>query len=208
MKIEEIDIDLIKPYKNNPREIPMESVQKVMNSIREFGNNQPIVVDNDNIIVVGHTRWKALKQLGKAKAFVVKKDFPKGQAMAYRIMDNRSGEESKWSNKLLASELNILKDENFDLQLTGFNLTELENLANDKELGFVQNSKDLKENFNVDFPDGMEVTHVKMVQLFLNTETEKDFKLWCQELQTQLGTDNLTDTVYTVVKNAYNNSKS
>ena len=208
MKIEEIDIDLIKPYKNNPREIPMESVQKVMNSIREFGNNQPIVVDNDNVIVVGHTRWKALKQLGKAKAYVVKKEFPKGQAMAYRIMDNRSGEESKWSNKLLASELNILKDDNFDLQLTGFNLTELENLANDKELGFVQNSKDLKENFNVDFPDGMEVTHVKMVQLFLNTETEKDFKLWCQELQTQLGTDNLTDTVYTVIKNAYNNSKS
>ena len=208
MKFEEIDIDLIKPYKNNPREIPMESVQKVMNSIREFGNNQPIVVDNDNVIVVGHTRWKALKQLGKAKAYVVKKEFPKGQAMAYRIMDNRSGEESKWSNKLLATELNILKDDNFDLQLTGFNLTELENLANDKELGFVQNSKDLKENFNVDFPDGMEVTHVKMVQLFLNTETEKDFKLWCQELQTQLGTDNLTDTVYTVVKNAYNNSKS
>jgi len=208
MKVEEIDIDLIKPYKNNPREIPMESVQKVMNSIKEFGNNQPIVVDNENVIVVGHTRWKALKQLGKAKAFVVKRDFPKGQAMAYRIMDNRSGEESKWSNKLLASELNILKDENFDLQLTGFNLTELENLANDKELGFVQNSKELKENFNVDFPDGMEVTHVKMVQLFLNTETEKDFKLWCQELQTQLGTDNLTDTVYTVIKNAYNNSKS
>ena len=208
MKIEEVDIDLIKPYKNNPREIPMESVQKVMNSIREFGNNQPIVVDNDNVIVVGHTRWKALKQLGKPKAYVVKKDFPKGQAMAYRIMDNRSGEESKWSNKLLATELNILKDDNFDLQLTGFNLTELENLANDKELGFVQNSKDLKENFNVDFPDGMEVTHVKMVQLFLNTETEKDFKLWCQELQTQLGTDNLTDTVYTVIKNAYNNSKS
>ena len=203
-----MDIDLIKPYKNNPREIPMESVQKVMNSIREFGNNQPIVVDNDNVIVVGHTRWKALKQLGKAKAYVVKKEFPKGQAMAYRIMDNRSGEESKWSNKLLASELNILKDDNFDLQLTGFNLTELENLANDKELGFIQNSKDLKENFNVDFPDGMEVTHVKMVQLFLNTETEKDFKLWCQELQTQLGTDNLTDTVYTVIKNAYNNSKS
>ena len=208
MKIEEMDIDLIKPYKNNPREIPMESVQKVMNSIREFGNNQPIVVDNDNVIVVGHTRWKALKQLGKAKAYVVKKEFPKGQAMAYRIMDNRSGEESKWSNKLLASELNILKDDNFDLQLTGFNLTELENLANDKELGFIQNSKDLKENFNVDFPDGMEVTHVKMVQLFLNTETDKDFKLWCQELQTQLGTDNLTDTVYTVIKNAYNNSKS
>ena len=110
MKLEEVDIDSIKPYKNNPREIPMESVQKVMNSIREFGNNQPIVVDKDNIIVVGHTRWKALKQLGEKKAYIVKKDFTKNSAMAYRIMDNRSGEESKWENKLLAEELNILKD--------------------------------------------------------------------------------------------------
>ena len=77
MKLEEVDINTIKPYKNNPREIPMESVQKVMSSIREFGNNQPIVVDSDNIIVVGHTRWKALKQLGKKTAFIIKKDFKK-----------------------------------------------------------------------------------------------------------------------------------
>ena len=77
MKLEEVDINTIKPYKNNPREIPMESVQKVMSSIREFGNNQPIVVDSDNVIVVGHTRWKALKQLGKKKAFIIKKDFKK-----------------------------------------------------------------------------------------------------------------------------------
>ena len=126
MEIQEIDINEIKPYKNNPREIPMESVQKVMNSIREFGNNQPIVVDNDNVIVVGHTRWKALKQLGKTKAYIVKREFSKNDAMAYRIMDNRSGEESKWENKLLAEELNMLKNEEFDLDFTGFNLTELE----------------------------------------------------------------------------------
>ena len=107
MKIEEVNIEDIKPYKNNPREIPMESVQKVMNSIREFGNNQPIVVDSDNVIVVGHTRWKALKQLNKKTAFIVKRDFSKNDAMAYRIMDNRSGEESKWENKLLAQKLNV-----------------------------------------------------------------------------------------------------
>jgi len=115
MEIQEIDINEIKPYKNNPREIPMESVQKVMNSIKEFGNNQPIVVDSDNVIVVGHTRWKALKQLGKTKAYIVKREFSKNDAMAYRIMDNRSGEESKWENKLLAEELNMLKNEEFDL---------------------------------------------------------------------------------------------
>jgi len=206
MEIQEINIDEIIPYKNNPREIPMESVQKVMNSIKEFGNNQPIVVDADNVIVVGHTRWKALKQLGKSKAFVIKRNFSKNDAIAYRIMDNRSGEESKWENKLLAEELNMLKDENFDLDLTGFNLTELENLSNDKDLNFKANNK--IEDFNIEYPADMEVSHVKMIQLFLNTETEKDFRLWCSELQKDLNTDNLTDTVYQVIKNAYNNSQS
>ena len=206
MKIEEVNIEDIKPYKNNPREIPMESVQKVMNSIREFGNNQPIVVDSDNVIVVGHTRWKALKQLNKKTAFIVKRDFSKNDAMAYRIMDNRSGEESKWENKLLAQELNVLKDENFNLDFTGFNLTELENLSADKDLDFKANDK--SEDFNVDYPADMEISHVKMVQLFLNTETEKNFRLWVSELQKDLGTDNLTDTVYKVIQNAYNNSQS
>ncbi len=208
IKMEEVDIDLIKPYKNNPREISAEAVQKVMKSIKEFGYNQPIVVDKDHVILAGHTRWKAMKQLGKKKANIIIRDLTKEQAVAYRIMDNRSGEESKWQNKLLAEELNVLQDTSFDLDLTGFNATELENLANDKELGFIQNSKELKENLNVEFPDNMQVTHVKMVQLFLNTETEKDFKIWCTELQKQLKTDNLTDTVYEVIKNAYNNSKT
>ena len=168
IKMEEVDIDLIKPYKNNPREISAEAVQKVMKSIKEFGYNQPIVVDKDHVILAGHTRWKAMKQLGKKKANIIIRDLTKEQAVAYRIMDNRSGEESKWQNKLLAEELNVLQDKSFDLDLTGFNATELENLANDKELGFIQNSKELKENLNVEFPDNMQVTHVKMVQLFLN----------------------------------------
>ena len=49
MKIEEVDINIIKPYKNNPREIPIEAVDSVKKSIQQFGNNQPIVVDNDNV---------------------------------------------------------------------------------------------------------------------------------------------------------------
>ena len=56
MILEEIDINLIKPYKDNPREISQEAVKKVKNSIKEFGNNQPIVIDQNNVIVVGHTR--------------------------------------------------------------------------------------------------------------------------------------------------------
>ena len=135
MKLEEIDINLIKPYKNNPREISQEAVDKVKKSIKEFGNNQPIVVDQDNIIVVGHTRWKALKALNKKTAYIIKRDFKKNKAMAYRIMDNRSGQETKWNDELLISELNILKDESFDLDLTGFDKLELDKyFTNNKQL--------------------------------------------------------------------------
>jgi ParB-like chromosome segregation protein Spo0J len=125
MKVQEIDINLIKPYKNNPREISKEAIAKVKTSIKEFGNNQPIVIDQDNIIVVGHTRWKALKSLNKKTAFVLKKTFEKNQARAYRIMDNRSSEENKWETKLLKEELDLLKISKFDLDLTGFTLDEI-----------------------------------------------------------------------------------
>ena len=149
MKIEEIDINLIKPYKNNPREISQEAVDKVKKSIKEFGNNQPIVVDQDNIIVVGHTRYKALKGLNKTKAFVIKKNFEKNQAIAYRIMDNRSGEESKWETKLLKQELAILQDEDFDLNLSGFNILELENMGFDSiKLDSINDSSEKEDENN------------------------------------------------------------
>ena len=134
MKLEEVDINSIKPYKNNPREIPIEAVDKVMQSIKQFGNNQPIVVDKDNVIVVGHTRWRALKNLGKSKAYIVKKDFNKSDAIAYRIMDNRSGENSKWEKALLKLELEALKEQDFNLDLTGFNKLELSDILLDKDL--------------------------------------------------------------------------
>ena len=92
-------------------------------------------------------------------------------------------------------------------QDTGFNLTELENLSNDKDLEFKANDN-IDTSIDVDYPADMEVSHVKMVQLFLNTETEKNFRLWVSELQKDLATDNLTDTVYQVIKNAHDNSKS
>jgi len=134
MEIIEMDINEIKPYKDNPREISQEAVKKVKNSISEFGNNQPIVIDQNNVIVVGHTRWKALKQLNKTKAFVIKKEFDKNKAVAYRIMDNRSGAESKWDKQLLMSELQVLKDNKFDLDLTGFDSLELKDIMLDKDL--------------------------------------------------------------------------
>jgi len=196
MEIQEINIDEIKPYKNNPRDISVEAVEKVANSIKEFGNNQPIVIDQDNVIVVGHTRWKALKKLGKTTASVVKKQFNKNDSIAYRIMDNRSNEESKWANKLLKEELNVLQDENFNLDLTGFNPSEIDQFFLPKE-----DKSDLPEiDLNLNEND------VKMIQIFFNPEQETKFKEAIEKLYQKYNVDNISDAVYQAVINESNNS--
>ena len=200
MKIEEVDINTIKPYKNNPREIPIEAVEKVKQSIREFGNNQPIVVDKDNVIVVGHTRWRALKNLGKTKAFIVKKDFNKSEAIAYRIMDNRSGENSKWDKSLLKQEIDTLKDTDFNLDMTGFTFDELDKIMENNPIFKAPN--DMIADINTDSIQAPN-SSVKMMQLFFTTETEKKFREMVKELQEEYNKTNVTDTVFTIVEKEY-----
>jgi len=108
------------PYARNPRK-NQAAVAKVAASIREFGFRQPIVVDSEMTIVVGHTRYLAAVQLGLEKIPVhVAEGLTPEQIDAYRIMDNRSHEDSEWDEELLSLELSKLKDADFDLRLTGF----------------------------------------------------------------------------------------
>ncbi len=204
MKIEEVDINIIKPYKNNPREIPIEAVDSVKKSIQQFGNNQPIVVDNDNVIVVGHTRWKALKNLGRKKAYIVKKDFSKPDAIAYRIMDNRSAQNAKWEKALLKLELETLKDKEFNLDLTGLSFDEIENYTETK-LNF-QAPNNIVADINLDnvLPP---TSSVKMQQLFFTKEQSDKFKIMIDDLQKEYNKSNLTDTVYTIIEKEYKEFK-
>lgn len=192
MQIQEINIDEIKPYKNNPREISKEAIEKVKNSITEYGNNQPIVIDQDNVIVVGHTRWKALKSLGKKTAYVIKKTFNNNKAVAYRIMDNRSGEESKWSNKLLKEELKLLSDEKFNLDLTGFDSSEIDSL-------FFKEEK-IDTNLSTEEFTGS-LNDVKMIQLFFNPDNESKFNEAIKKISEKNKIDNISDAVLLAVKN-------
>jgi len=195
MEIQEINIDEIIPYKNNPREISNEAVEKVVKSIKNFGYNQPIVVDQDNVIIVGHTRWKALKKIGKEKAFIIKKNFTQNNAIAYRIMDNRANEESKWQNKLLKEELNLLQDENFNLDLTGFDETELDQF-------FLPKEEDTIGDIDLDIAQN----DVKMIQIFFNPEQEINFKEAIEKLYEKYKVDNISDAVLQAVINESNNS--
>ncbi|MCK6486643.1 MAG: ParB N-terminal domain-containing protein [Phycisphaerae bacterium] len=125
MKIELRPLAEIKPYEKNPR-INDGAVDAVAASIREFGFRQPIVVDNEGVIVVGHTRWKAAQKLGLEKAPVhVAKDLTPEQAKAYRIADNKSADLASWDLNLLPIELRDLQAMNIDLELLGFSADEL-----------------------------------------------------------------------------------
>ena len=125
MKVTLRPITEIKPYERNPR-INEDAVDAVAASIKEFGFRQPIVVDSDDVIICGHTRYKAAMQLELAKVPVhVAKDLTPEQIKAYRIADNKTAELAEWDFDLLPIELGDLQECNYDLGLLGFDQEEL-----------------------------------------------------------------------------------
>ena len=118
----------IHPYEKNPR-LNDDAVDAVAASIREFGFRQPIVVDTDNVIICGHTRYKAALQLGLEKVPVhTAKDLTPEQIKAYRIADNKTAELAEWNYELLPLELGELQACNYDLGLLGFDPDDLAKL--------------------------------------------------------------------------------
>ena len=129
MQIDLWPIARVIPYDRNPRLNDGPAVDAVAASLKEFGFRQPIVVDRDGVIVVGHTRWKAAKKLGLAQVPVhVARDLTPQQAKAYRLADNKTNELAEWDKALLPLELADLQAMNFDLGLLGFSKDELAEL--------------------------------------------------------------------------------
>jgi ParB-like nuclease domain len=118
-----------RPYAKNARKWSSKAIEKVANSIREFGWRQPIVCDKADAIIIGHLRLAAGHHLGLQEVPVhVAGDLTPAQAKALRIADNRTHEEADWIEDLLSAELLDLKSLDFDLGLTGFSSRELSEL--------------------------------------------------------------------------------
>jgi DNA modification methylase len=125
MHVEMRPISTIRPYDQNPRHNDA-GVDATAASIREFGWRQPIVVDEDGVIIVGHTRYKAALKLGLEEVPVhVAVGLSPAQAKAYRIADNQTATLSAWDDDKLPLELAQLQQMDFDLNLTGFSADEL-----------------------------------------------------------------------------------
>src|SRR5262245_49861760 len=129
MQVELRPVESIKAYDNNPRDNDG-AVDAVAASLREFGFRQPLVVDEQGVVIVGHTRLKAAIKLGMTEVPVhVAVGLTPEQARAYRIADNQTATLASFDDAKLVAELMSLQQAGFDLDLTGFSSEQLMGLV-------------------------------------------------------------------------------
>lgn len=124
-KIEQVGIDKLIPYINNAKQHTESQVTKIASSIREFGFVNPVLIDKDYNIIAGHGRVEAAKKLGLDNVpCVYIEGLSDTQRKAYILADNRLGELAEWDMDLVTSELEALQEQDFNIDLTGFELPE------------------------------------------------------------------------------------
>ena len=153
MKVKDISVDILKEYENNPR-FNDNAIDKVAESIKQFGFKVPIVVDRNNIIVAGHTRYKAAQQLQLDKVpCIVADDLTPEQVKSFRLADNKVSEYSTWDQEKLYIELMELETLEFNVESFGFNIQEISTTTTEDDLEQEKNFNDDNEintdsNFN------------------------------------------------------------
>ena len=147
-QIQYVKLNELIPYARNPRNNE-DAVEHVASSIREFGFQSPIIVDKDNTIIAGHTRYNAAKRLKLDEVPIIKaSDLTEAQVKAFRLADNRVSEYATWNDELLAIEFEELQDLDFDLGLTGFEELEIESLLNEDE----SDNEVFEDGYEVELP--------------------------------------------------------
>jgi len=128
-RFEQWPVDRLRPYEKNPRTHSPEQIAKLVASLREFGFTNPVLVDSQDGIVAGHGRLQAARAIGMTEVPVVVLDhLTDAQKRAYIIADNRLALDAGWDEDILAAELAGLKLDGFDLELTGFDGEEIEEM--------------------------------------------------------------------------------
>ena len=122
MKIEKISIDKIKPYENNAKLHPPEQIEQIKKSIQEFGNNDPIAIDENGVIIEGHGRYEALKELGFKEIEVIRlSHLSEQQKKAYPLIHNKLTMNTDFDYNILDSELAYINE--IDMSVFGFELS-------------------------------------------------------------------------------------
>ena len=150
MQVEQLKVGDLIPYVNNSRTHSDEQVMQVASSIKEFGFTNPILIDNDGGIIAGHGRLLAAKKLDIDEVPCIRLGYlSEAQRKAYVIADNKLALNSGWDNDLLKIELMQLDSIDFDLNLTGFDLSELANIFDPVTEEIELKEQTYSETFNI-----------------------------------------------------------
>ena len=133
MEVVMLPISEVKPYEKNPKRHPKSQIKKLAKSIESFGFHPPVELDTENVIIAGHGRYLAAKELGLEEIpCVVRDDLTETQARARRIADNKTAEGASWIDEFLQEEVQILRDEEMEIEaisdLIAFDREEVEAL--------------------------------------------------------------------------------
>lgn len=162
--------DLI-PYENNPRKND-DAVKAVAESIRQCGYVAPIIVDEDGVILAGHTRLRALQELGKKEAdVIVKEGLTEEQKRKYRLLDNKTAEIAEWDFNALAAELEDLDFEGFDF---GFDEAEFDEYGTDFSLK--AGDKDTLHTMSITLSETQAEVVNEALRVMKGTQKYKDYE--------------------------------
>jgi hypothetical protein len=197
METNKININKLILNPNNPRVIKDYKFKKLVNSLKHFPQMlelRPIVVNKKMEVLGGNMRTRACIEAGIKEVYIKIAELTPKQEKEFIIKDNSSFGEWDWD--ILANEWETQELKNWGLDIP-------------KWEDQVEFDSDVEDTGDYDYPeDEIENSHIKMVQLFLTTETEPKFKEWELALREDYKTDNLTDTIYKIVEEVYNERKS
>lgn len=149
MEIITVPINTIKPYWRNPRK-NQDAIDKIAASIEQYGYQRPITVDQDHVIITGHTRYAALRQLGVEEVEIIVLDhLTTKKANEFRIVDNKTGEYSDWSWDKLEDEFKDLNKENVSEFFEAFELDALTTTPAEPVMPSVENNESYQDVFNL-----------------------------------------------------------
>jgi hypothetical protein len=209
--VDMLPIEDVHEYVDNPRD-NSKAVQKVVDSITTVGWRVPIVVDEDNVILAGHTRLKAARVMNLTRIPVHRALAKNGEPLteeqkkAFRIMDNKSSEASEWDDALLVKEFMSLADMDFDLSLTGFDLDEINKLTKGAMLEFESPDLEILEGDWLGGDMHIPETNVKQFMLLYDIETIEEMKTMIEALREVYQIESPSDIIFRAVKLEYKNN--
>ena len=186
MDIKQIKVSELKPYEKNAKKHNAKQIKQVANSIEAFGFNQPLVVDKDNVLIVGHGRLEAAKLLGLQEVPCYIVDIPEDKAKAYRLADNKLNE-SDWDIELVIDELKTLSVE--DVELTGFDNFDIEDFSSE-----LNDEIECKKNTGVIYQYNL---------IFDNEEHQDVFFTFIRDLKKNEDGETISERLFNFIKKQY-----